>query len=40
VALSQDHDEYLWINPQDYQQYNLIDNLRPAFEEYNHRKLY
>src|SRR3989344_8224212 len=34
VVLSQDHDKYLWINSQDYQKYNLIENLKPAFEVY------
>lgn len=34
VVLSEDHDEYLWINPKDYPKYNLIENLVPAFESY------
>lgn len=34
VKLSQDHDEYLWINPKDYKNYPLIDNLIPTFEAY------
>lgn len=34
VILSEDHDEYIWINPKDYKKYNLIDNLIPAFESY------
>jgi len=34
VALSQDHDQYLWIKPTTYKEYNLIENLLPAFEAY------
>ncbi|MCX6785665.1 MAG: NUDIX domain-containing protein [Candidatus Komeilibacteria bacterium] len=34
VILSQDHDEYLWIDPADFKKYNLIENLTPAFEAY------
>lgn len=34
VKLSKDHDDFQWINPEDYKKYNLIDNLRPAFETY------
>ena|SRR3989338_8706910 len=34
VVLSDDHEEYLWIDPKDYRIYNFIDNLVPAFESY------
>lgn len=34
VKLSEDHDEFLWINPKDYKKYDLIPNLIPAFEAY------
>ena len=34
VHLSQDHDKYIWINPKDYAQYPIIENLIPVFEEY------
>lgn len=34
VKLSEDHDEFVWIDPVDYQKYNLIDNLLPAFAAY------
>ncbi len=34
VKLSKDHQDYKWINPKDYSKYNLIDNLKPAFENY------
>jgi len=34
INLSEDHDDYLWINPKDYKNYNLIENLHPAFESY------
>lgn len=34
VTLSEDHDEYVWIDPSTYKDYNLIENLYPAFEAY------
>lgn len=34
VVLSEDHEEYVWIDPKEYQKYNLISNLIPAFESY------
>lgn len=34
VKLSEDHDDYQWIEPRDYAKYNLIPNLLPAFEAY------
>lgn len=34
VILSEDHDHCMWINPKEYAQYPLIDNLMPAFEAY------
>jgi 8-oxo-dGTP diphosphatase len=34
VSLSEDHDDYLWINPEDFRKYKLIDNLIPAFKAY------
>jgi len=34
VTLSQDHDDYQWIEPKNYKNYNLIGNLHPAFESY------
>ncbi len=34
VILSQDHDDYLWIEPKEYQNYSLIENLRNAFESF------
>lgn len=34
VILSDDHEEFQWINPIDYKDYNLIENLIPAFESY------
>ncbi len=34
VKLSEDHDNYQWINPKNFKKYNLIDNLKPAFESY------
>jgi 8-oxo-dGTP diphosphatase len=34
VILSKDHDSFIWINPKEAHKYNIIDNLRKAFEEY------
>jgi 8-oxo-dGTP pyrophosphatase MutT (NUDIX family) len=34
VSLSGDHDEYKWIEPSEYQKYNLIENLKPVFQKY------
>ena len=34
VVLSEDHDAFKWIEPRDFQTYNLIPNLVPAFEAY------
>ena len=27
IVLSQDHDKYLWITPEDYMKHNIIENL-------------
>jgi 8-oxo-dGTP diphosphatase len=34
VILSEDHIAYEWIDPHQYNQYELIDNLKPAFTHY------
>lgn len=34
IVLSKDHDDYVWIRPEDYKNHNIIDNLANAFEEY------
>lgn len=34
VILSEDHEEYIWIDPKDYKKYNLIETNIPAFESY------
>lgn len=34
VSLSEDHQDYKWIDPADYEKYNLIPNLRTAFKAY------
>lgn len=34
VTLSEDHDDFQWIDPKKYQEYNLIENLHAAFEAY------
>ena len=34
VQLSEDHDEYKWIDPANYKNENLIENLYPVFEAY------
>ncbi|MCR4328640.1 MAG: NUDIX domain-containing protein [Patescibacteria group bacterium] len=38
VKLSGDHDAYEWIDPAEYQNYPLIENLKVAFEAYLARK--
>lgn len=37
VILSEDHEDFQWIDPRDYKKYNLIENLIPAFESYLER---
>lgn len=34
VILSEDHEDYQWIDPRNYRDYPLIENLIPAFEKY------
>ena len=34
ITLSGDHDDFLWIDPEDYLKYTVIDNLVPMFEKY------
>lgn len=34
VMLSIDHDDYQWIDPKKYNNYQIIDNLRGAFDSY------
>ena len=34
VVLSEDHENYVWINPKDYKNYKIIENLEPVFEAY------
>lgn len=34
VILSSDHKEYKWINPSEFEQYELIENLKPVFIHY------
>ncbi|MFA5828316.1 MAG: NUDIX domain-containing protein [Candidatus Shapirobacteria bacterium] len=34
VELSEDHDDYKWIDPKEYLSYPIIENLQPAFEKY------
>jgi len=38
VKLSEDHDAFEWIRPEEYAKYNLIENLKPALEAYLARK--
>lgn len=40
VIPSQDHDEYVWINPNDHAKLNLIEDLKPVFESYLDFKRY
>lgn len=37
VMLSEDHEEFIWIDPNEYMRYNLIDNLVSAFGSYLNR---
>lgn len=34
VILSEDHAEYIWIDPKDFRQHEVIENLIPMFESY------
>lgn len=34
VILSDDHDEFAWIDPREWEKYNLIPNLSSAFKTY------
>ena len=34
VKLSEDHDSFLWIDPKDYSNYPIIENLKFVFENY------
>ena len=34
ILLSEDHDEHKWIDPKNYKNERLIENLYPVFEEY------
>jgi len=34
VVLSEDHEEFVWIDPKDFKNYNIIPNLVPAFESF------
>jgi 8-oxo-dGTP diphosphatase len=34
VTLSEDHDEHIWIDPKEYKNYNIIENLIPALESF------
>ena len=35
IGLSSDHDDYQWIDPKQFRDYQLIENLIPVFESYN-----
>lgn len=34
VNLSEDHDAFEWIDPKKYENYPIIENLKPVFEKY------
>lgn len=34
VILSEDHDDYVWIEPKEYSNYPIIENRKSAFESY------
>jgi 8-oxo-dGTP diphosphatase len=37
VILSEDHDNYIWIDSRDFRKYPIIENLVPIFEAYSDR---
>jgi len=37
IVLNREHDDFKWINPREYKNADLIENLHPAFEAYNAR---
>ncbi|MEK6937686.1 MAG: NUDIX domain-containing protein [Nanoarchaeota archaeon] len=37
IKLSTDHSEFVWINPLNYRDYPIIDNLLPAFKSFLER---
>lgn len=37
VRLSSDHDAYLWIDPTKYEEYPVIENMKPVFTKYVER---
>ena len=37
VVLGEDHDDHKWIDPKEYKEHNLIENLYPAFEAFLNR---
>lgn len=39
VMLSEDHDVYKWIDPKEYKNFDLVDSLIPAFEDYLDREI-
>ncbi|MGC9610641.1 MAG: NUDIX domain-containing protein [Minisyncoccia bacterium] len=38
VKLSEDHDMFEWIDPKEYENYPIIENLKPIFEAYLNRQ--
>jgi 8-oxo-dGTP diphosphatase len=34
VKLSEEHDDFLWINPKNYKEYDLVEDLIPVFVAY------
>ncbi|MBU0952818.1 MAG: NUDIX domain-containing protein [Nanoarchaeota archaeon] len=38
VTLSEDHEAYEWIDPKEYKNFNIIQNLVPVFESYLQRQ--
>ena len=39
VVLSNDHDHFKWIDPKEYQEHNLIENLHGVFEAYLEQRI-
>ncbi len=39
IKLSEDHDNFLWIDPKEYKKQGVIETNHPAFEDYLSKKM-
>jgi 8-oxo-dGTP diphosphatase len=37
IKLSEEHSEYIWIDPSEYKKYDVMDSLLPVFEHMNNK---